>query len=529
MIAILVSMALIISMLAACSNNGGSGNGSGNAGTNTNSKTNTPAESASTTPDQPAEPAGIDISERVELQFYMLGPAPKDLPKIEAEINKLALADLNATVKFNFTTWTDWPQKYRLLLTSGQPVDLIFTAEWTQYQQYAKAGAFLALDELLPKAAPVLWEFVPDDMWEAVKIDGVIQTVPATWKEYVTQGIAYRDDLRVKHNLPVPDSVEHFEAYLDGIKANEPDMIPIGVRNTLPILDLKYEPVAQVEDQGFPYGLYIPYDNPRAIQNYWGTPEHLEDLEMFKRWQDKGFLGRNVLSVQETSQSLVQAGKAAVTLGENPNRYNDTLNKMKSVHPEWELAYFGFPESKGYATPVHPIHNGFAVPKSSKNPERALAFYEKMVTDKRYNWLTEYGIEGEHFKVTDTGHYEMIGTAETNGFPREGMQGWAWRNPEFMLFDPSFDAVQAIFDRYDTMAKPDYWLGFAEDYEPYQAERAALEQVVSEFLLPLNVGLKKDVEKEMNAFLEKANAAGLEKIQKSFTEQWLKYLDEQGM
>ena len=65
------------------------------------------------------------------LQFYMLGDAPKDLPVIESEINKLAEADLNATVKFNFTSWTDWDQKYKLLLSSGQPIDLIFTADWT--------------------------------------------------------------------------------------------------------------------------------------------------------------------------------------------------------------------------------------------------------------------------------------------------------------------------------------------------------------------------------------------------------------
>ena len=43
-----------------------------------------------------------------------------------------------------------------LLLSSGQPVDLLFTADWTNYQQYAKKGAFLALDEIVPKYAPQL-------------------------------------------------------------------------------------------------------------------------------------------------------------------------------------------------------------------------------------------------------------------------------------------------------------------------------------------------------------------------------------
>lgn len=519
---LLIILALMMSLFAACTG------GQKKSDTPPPAKTNDPGPAQDTGQDA-QKPTGIDTSQRVELQFWMLGSAPNDLPLIEAEINKMALEELNTTVKFNYTTWTDWEQKYRLLLTAGNDADLIFTAEWTQYQQYAKAGAFLALDDLLPVAAPGLLEYVPDDYWEAVKIDGKIQTVPAIWKEYVTQGFAYREDLRKKYNLPIPTSVETLEEYMDGIKANEPQMIPIGVSNVQPILDLKYEPAAQVQDQGFPYGLYIPYDNPRDIRNYYGTPEHLEDLRMFKRWQDKGFLGRNVLSNQDTSIDLLRNGVSAVILGENPNRYNDSVINVASTHPDWELGYYGFPESKGYATPVHPIHNGFAIPKSSKHPERALAFYEKMVLDKRYNWLTQYGIEGTHFEVTDTGHYKMLGDAETNGFKRENMNGWAWRNPEYMLFDPSFDAVQEIFDHYDTMAAPDYWLGFAEDYSEYQAERAAFEQVVQEYLLPLNVGLKNNVEEAMNEFVAKAKAAGLDKIQEKFTEQWLQYLDEIGM
>lgn len=126
----------------------------------------------------------------------MLGDAPKDLNLIQDEVNKMALEDLNATVKFNFTTWTDWESKYKLLLSSGQPIDLIFTAEWTNYQSYAVKGAFLPLDDLLPKAAPKLQAYVPQDFWEAVKVDKKIYTVPAIWKEYVNDGIAYREDLR---------------------------------------------------------------------------------------------------------------------------------------------------------------------------------------------------------------------------------------------------------------------------------------------------------------------------------------------
>jgi putative aldouronate transport system substrate-binding protein len=173
---------LFAGVLAACNGGGSGGNAQGNAqGGSSDNK-----------------------GEKVTLQFYMLGDAPKDLPVIESEINKLAEADLNVNVKFNFTSWTDWDQKYKLLLSSGQPIDLIFTADWTNYQSYAKKGAFLPLDELLAKT-PKLKSHVPDDMWNAVKINDKIYTVPSTWIEYVTEGIAYREDLREKYNLPKPE------------------------------------------------------------------------------------------------------------------------------------------------------------------------------------------------------------------------------------------------------------------------------------------------------------------------------------
>ncbi len=112
---LVLSLIMVLSLLAACSSNNG-GN-STKAPNNTNTGADTKTNAGDTNSDSEAK-AGIDTSERVELQFYMLGNAPKDLPKIEAEINKMALEDLNATVKFNYTTWTDTDQKYKLLLST---------------------------------------------------------------------------------------------------------------------------------------------------------------------------------------------------------------------------------------------------------------------------------------------------------------------------------------------------------------------------------------------------------------------------
>lgn len=530
-VSLLLTVLLVGAALSGCSGSGDKNDGEASQGASPSASAK-PSESASASPEASgsASPAGLDTSKHVELQFYMLGDAPKDLGIIQAEINKMAESELNATVKFNYTSWTDWDQKYKLLLSSGQPIDLIFTADWTQYQAYAKKGAFLPLDELLPKASPKLQAFVPQDMWDAVKIDGKIYTVPATFKEYVTNGFVYREDLREKYNLPVPKDIASFEAYLDGIKKNEPDMQPLSMNSDVKtnLMDVFREINDDTVGGPLPYGIGIKYNKPTEVYSYWGSDEMKADLTVIQRWQQKGFFAKNVLNVKDTMQAPIVSGKAAAMLGDNPNRFNDTQLKMQSSHPDWKLGYYPFPLTRGFATPVHPIHNGFAIPKSSKNPERALAFYEKMVTDKRYNQLTQYGIEGKNYTVED-GYYKMIGDSTSNGFGREGMNGWAWRNPEFMLFDKSFDGVKEIFAELDKIQKPDIFTGFAEDYTPYQAERAALEQVEKQYFYPLYAGLVKNVDDGMKTAMDKAKQAGLEKVQEGYKKQWLEYTAANGI
>ena len=485
---------------------------------------------------RPVTVYGIDTSEHVEISFWMLGDSPKDLPLINEEINKLAQRDLNCSVKFNMINWSDYMQRYNLLLSSGQPIDLIFTAEWLNYNQFAKKGAFMALDELVPVCAPGLYSFISQEYWDCVKVNNRIFTIPATWKEYVNPGFAYREDLRKKYDLPVPESLETIEAYLEGVAIHEPSLLLTSEQATdngfgpyfsaYEVLNIKYKWI----DLNMPYGLTGEYDRPSEIIEYWGSQDFIDDMKMFKRWADKGFWSKSALSNRDSIHGVFAYGKSvAVISGENPNKFNDSYIKIKNMYPDRELGYYPYIRSTRLAKPVHPIHNGMAIPRTSQNAERALMFYERMVLDKTYNYLTQYGIEGTHYEIQDNLYYKMLGDAKTNGFQREAINGWAWRNPEIQLFDKSFDLVREMFKEFDSYAKPDIFLGFVEDYSPYQAERAALFQVQSQYLVPLQAGLVDDVEEAVKTFMERATAAGLDKIQGEYARQWKKYCRDQGL
>jgi len=46
--------------------------------------------------------------ERVELTMWLVGDSVPDYDLMLQELNKIMLEDINATLKVNFTTWTDW-------------------------------------------------------------------------------------------------------------------------------------------------------------------------------------------------------------------------------------------------------------------------------------------------------------------------------------------------------------------------------------------------------------------------------------
>lgn len=173
--------------------------------------------------------AAPDISKKVEVTMWMTGRVtPADTDLVLAELNKLTLRDLNATVNFNLFNSPDTQQKYVLLLSSGESVDLLYSASYINYSQNVEKGAFLPLDELLPKYAPKLWNFVGKDNWDATRVNGKIYMVPTTVKAYVPSGFMYREDLRAKYNLAVPVDLATIEQYLEGIKKNEPSIMPTG-------------------------------------------------------------------------------------------------------------------------------------------------------------------------------------------------------------------------------------------------------------------------------------------------------------
>lgn len=483
--------------------------------------------------------ADDDLSEHVNVVMWMTGGStPRDFDKVVAELNKLTERDLNASLDFNLFNDSNTSQRMTLMLTSGDPIDLLYSANYLGYANFAHRGAYMPLEDLLPEVVPDLWNYVSEDFWNAVKVDGHIYMVPCMWEEWVPYGFLWREDLRKQYDLPVPVDLETIEAYMQGIKDNCPDMQvtgemvanynPIGTHfTTWDVLDGKY----RWADYRVPYGLYIDYADPTKVIDWWETDEFREDMKMFKRWADAGFWSKSALATTESKTDAFQAGKIACDLGYNsPSGYANLVATLQVSHPDWEIGWLPFYRMKRLATPNDATQNGFSIPITAEHPERALKILEKLTLDGEYFRLSQYGIEGEHYTVSEDGYYQYVGDAVSSAFPREGSRLWGTRNEEFMLYpEETGKILTELNNEFRTYTYPNIWTGFDEDYTPYQAERAAVMNVQTQYLPAIQAGLVDDVDAAIDEFIEKMYAAGLQKCREGYTEQWLAYVERKGI
>ena len=512
-ISFLLALTMIMGLLAGC----------GNGEIQDHEVTEDP--NAATEPVIEATEAVVDdYSERVDLVFYQLGNAPAAEAEVEAAINEILLEKVNATVDFQFSTWTNWTDKYNTMLTT-KGADIIYAANWAGFGNLAKSGAFYELDDLLDTVSPELRSFVGEEMLDACRVNGKIMTIPSTWKQYSCYGFEYREDLRAKYDLPYPDSVENVEAYLLGIKENEPNQ-PLLVHNGEYALFFKDCLALNA------YGLRSTCDEPGEVYDYWFSDEFIEDMKLMKKWADLGFWSRSIAADTSSGGEEFDAGMCvAMVHGMNPNKWANRVQDWATTHPEWETGFIAYRTNFGWTVANDPTNDTTAITASCKNPERAMKVLELLMLDKELNMLLHYGIEGVHYTVSEDGLYQNL----DSNFGYEGLSAWGLRNPTYKLSNGvGGQLLEEKFKEYAEITAAsgapmtDPFTGFTENSEAYVAEKAAVSNVIAEYLTPLMNGLVNDVDASVATFREKVKEAGLDVVREYYVQQWMDYLATKG-
>ncbi|MDG0808048.1 ABC transporter substrate-binding protein [Cohnella rhizosphaerae] len=448
----------------------------------------------------------------VELTYYYVGTPQKDLPLVEAEMNKILKKKINATIKLKLIDWGSYDQKMNVMIAAGDEMDLMFTAPWSNnYYQNVEKNALLPLDDLLDKYAPRLKATVPAYVWDATRIRGKIYGA-INWQIIAMQyGFDMREDLADKYGLDMDkvNKYDELEPFLDKLAAGEPGVTPLSYVNNYDIFNgqAPYFGMDTIGDDASPGWLYLDDSETRVINQY-ASPEYEQFVRLMHKWHEKGFFRKDNASITDNTADTKAGrygGSLAATVAPG---VESTVFLRFGVHKKFKAL------SPALVTTGRAIATMTGISATSKNPERAMMFLELINTDKELYNLLCHGIEGKHYVFVDKekgviGMPEGI-TPETNGYAPG--TDWMFGNQFNGYYISEADVGNwEKTQQLNESAVRSPLLGFNFNPEPVKAELAQASTVIKQYHNSLVSG-SVDPDKFLPEFLEKLKSAGADKV-----------------
>ena len=160
--------------------------------------------------------------EIVTLKWYMaLNPIAADTDKVIAKLNEYTREKIGVEIDYTVIAKPDYKEKMSTLINSGEYFDICFTSFASlNYAQFAGRGAFLDIAQMLPQYAKETYDFVPQELWKAVTINGKTYGIP-TYKEMGWQtGFFVNSDMADEYgiDLNTVKTLEDYTAVLQTVK-----------------------------------------------------------------------------------------------------------------------------------------------------------------------------------------------------------------------------------------------------------------------------------------------------------------------
>jgi putative aldouronate transport system substrate-binding protein len=465
--------------------------------------------------EQPAQPSQTEqqpaeenpAKDFVTVSWYMRKPIDtmKDQELVEAEANKIIKEKINANLEFTFIDTASWEDKMKMMSAAGEEYDIVFTTSWTnRLDMNVQRGAFKALDELLDEYGQSIKNGVDPRAWKAATYSGKIMAIPAQAPFSQPKAFVFKKDLVEKYNFDYKSvsSLEDLEPYLETIKKNEPNMVPLlATAKNAPAGYLNFDEI------GISKGIAFNEKTGR-IELSLEIPETVSRYKTINEYYKKGYIAKDASTKTDTTAEG-KSGKYAVMI--DMGGFTEDGSKSTSS--------YGFPCVEAlYGYPMiftgSMVSAATAISNTSKNPERAMMLLDLVWSDKTLLNTLAYGIEGKNYTVTAGKGTDSPTVVAASG----AEQTWAvwhnWMGPLWDQWDSNWNTTAALEKMRDDneKAKTSAILGFLFDNEPVKSEIAQISAVYAETELVLNTGVASDFDKYVAETIQKLKDAGIDKV-----------------
>lgn len=467
----------------------------------------------------------------VTLVGYQFGDDLVDHKLVLAEVNKKLEKDINTTLDLRGISWTDAEKKYKLIFASGEEFDFCYSGAWIGFNQVATTNGYMPIDlEMVKKFAPDTYAATSPDRWKQVTIKGNIYGLPNINAKIKNVLTVFRGDVLKKYSITsIADRTEFVNALLT-IAKGEKDMLAWNVGNAEQngrMRGILYGQAKNLRDviSGVPVLCVGLEDNSYKVFKTYEDPDYLEYLKTTKQLADAGVWSKSALANKDADENNFLAEKSAVYIADAFNTFDRNNATLVAKNPEYQNVYFDI--NPGYKKiPEGGNMSLISIHATSKHPERVMMMFNLFETNKEYFDLVTYGIAGTHYEAVGEDKYKPL-LPKYNDFGGGFTMAWGTNNSKLIRQDASIP--QSEIDAYNKSLAEDSietpLATFTFDDTKFKNELAAINNIISSYLIPIELGLTNQT-KGLQTMSEKLKTAGIDKIQTEVQAQLDAYVKE---
>lgn len=439
------------------------------------------------------------------LTWLVPGEKQPDVALVMEEVNKILVEKIGAKLDLQFIDTGAYNEKMTMFMASGDEYDLCFTGYINKYQDAARKGGLMQLDELL-KTTPDLVKALPDYIWDIANFNGGIYAVPNQQFIAQRQALYIKKDLADKYGLD-PATIKQttdIEPFLEKVKNGEPGIYPF--RSNYGTGSFASTEIARNSEEVLSGIAVTKKEDKFVVSSTYDDAGFRERADLLHDWFKKGYIRPDVASVMDDTQDQ-KAGKYAVYVsGYAPG-------SAASESEKWGWDVIAIPVSRPYITMNAGKEALTGIGKRSKHPELAIKLLELVNTDKEIFNLISYGIEGKHYNKLEGDYISLI---KNSGYSPSG--SWTFGNTfnGYLVEGQEADVyeqIKALNDGADRSGLS----GFVLDTTNIRTEISQLEAVRGEYKVVNNGSM--DPAKYYDDFLKELDKAGIDIIIKEVQKQ----------
>ncbi len=479
--------------------------------------------------------SGLDLSEKVEINYYVPGVGFNDWDEIIALVNERMEALINTTVNVTFIPYGDYGTKLSMFLAGDEDVDLIYGASWLGFSDYVKNGGYKAFDwDFVEKYMPMTAKNQAASSWNEMRLGDQFYGVTnnragigwgGAWtRQSQLDAVGFKAE-----DITTPDKlVEYMKAV--AAQTGTTGVYAFNPQNSYPT-DAFYwfTTVNHLMDvnAGAANWMVWKYNTGKEfavedLQWFGDTEEYRAYCLRMAEFYKDGIFPSSVISNDVMLDDNFYAGTSAVYNG-GYDAYSNLFNQITDDTPVFMNCFW---DDECVTRRGNYFCYAACFPPQSKKMERAAVALDVMKFDPIIHNLLVGGIEGRHYTLTEDGKHYVPGP-ESSDYPwnsfanNASLQNDADPSP---AHEPEWQQYQDMYEAAIVPSEVFPINGFSYDSSKYDAELSAAAALFNEYRFSFCFGIFGDqTEAKLDDFIAQMKAVGIDDICNDYREQLAAY------